>query len=99
MNKDKLIEQIELAEAAFTQLAPGLKDQVGERLIRDTMQTLILLSDTPGEIRTKSKELLSFLDIYTRPIMVEKYGGAEKVKIIVLQCFDSLKKVISRYDI
>jgi len=94
MKKDDLIKKIEIAQAAFEQTVPGLKNQVGIELIKSTLQSVIMNLEVPTPLKTVCKDMMSLLDEFASP-----RKGDDKLRLLINHNFARLKIIANRWKL
>jgi len=97
MFKSDLIEKIDRARDAFEGVIPSVRHQAAVDLIKDNLHSILFSLTIPTAFKDVCREQIKLINEFCGPLQLEKKDG-EKFRLLIMQNFERLKKIASRYD-
>jgi hypothetical protein len=97
MLKSDLIEKIDRACAAFEDVIPSVRNQTAIDLTKDNLHSILFSLTIPTVFKDVCREQIKLINEFSGPLQLEK-KDMEKFRLLIMQNFERLKKIASRYD-
>jgi len=97
MLKSDLIEKIDRACAAFEDVIPNIRHQAAIDSTKDNLHSILFSLTVPTAFKDVCREQIKLINEFSGPLQLEK-KDVERFRRLIMQNFERLKKIASRYD-